>query len=234
MWAAPVGQVSEKASLIDLGLKRDQGIVHVGTMGTEGYLVIGTQQGRIKRTEMASLQNVPDRFWTEVIGLGNGDRVLFAGVCGEKGEVLFYTDSKVLRIETEAVSSQQTPSARGVIGIKLQSGDKLLGGAVVSDPKGYAVVIVTEKGFIKRVPIDEFPIKGRGTMGVLSLNQTKATGPVVAAGAGKMARSTTVDVLARDGKRQRMSLRGIPIENRPNRGKKLVKLAQPSEVVVLE
>jgi hypothetical protein len=71
-------------------------------------------------------------------------------------------------------------------------------------------------------------------MGVMSMNQTRATGPVAAAGAGKVARSTTVDVLAQDGKRQRMSLRGIPIENRPNRGKKLVKVTQPRRVVVLE
>jgi hypothetical protein len=66
------------------------------------------------------------------------------------------------------------------------------------------------------------------------LNVTKTTGPVIAAAVGKPARTTTVDVLAADGKRQRMSLRGIPIEKRPNQGKKLVKLAQANEIVILE
>jgi DNA gyrase subunit A len=155
-------------------------------------------------------------------------------MCGDEGHVLFYTRSKVLRIKSDAVASQQTLSARGVIGIKLQRGDALLGGGIVADPKGYAVFIVSEKGFIKRVPLDAFPFKGRGTMGVMSLNQTRATGAIAAVGAGKVTRSTSVDVLAQDGKRQRMSLRGIPIENRQNRGKKLVKLAQVDRVIVLE
>ena len=71
-------------------------------------------------------------------------------------------------------------------------------------------------------------------MGVLSLNATTATGPVVAAAVGKPARSTTVDVLGADGKRQRVSLRSIPIENRANRGKKVITLDQVAEIVVLE
>jgi DNA gyrase subunit A len=234
VWVAPVGQVPEKAGFGEIGLKRDEEIVYVGRLDSEGYLVLGTEQGKVKRTELAVVGSLPERLWSEIIGVGSDDRVLFAGVCGEDGEVLFFTKSKVLRIKADVVSNQQTPSARGVAGVKLAKDDVLLGGEVVADPKGYMVFIVSEKGYVKRVPIAEFPFKGRGTMGVMSLNQTRATGPVAAAGAGKVARSTTVDVLAQDGKRQRMSLRGIPIENRPNRGKKLVKVAQPRRVVVLE
>jgi DNA gyrase subunit A len=94
--------------------------------------------------------------------------------------------------------------------------------------------VVSGKGFIKRVPVEELPVKGRGTLGVLSLNQTSATGPVAAVGVGKATRSTTVDVLSQDGKRQRLSLRSVPIENRANRGRKAVKLSGASEVVVLD
>jgi DNA gyrase subunit A len=234
IWLAPVGQVPERAKFGEMGLKRDEEIVSVGILRSEGYLVLGTEQGKVKRTDLSVVESMPERLWSEIMGLGSGDRVVFAGICGEDGEVLFFTDSKVLRIKADVVSSQQTPSARGVAGIKLAKDDVLLGGRVVADPKGYMVFVVSAKGYVKRVPIDEFPFKGRGTMGVMSLNQTKTTGPVAAAGAGKVARSTTVDVLAQDGKRQRISLRGIPIENRPNRGKKLVKLAQPRHVVVLE
>ena len=234
IWLAPVGQVPERAKFGEMGLKRDEEIVSVEILRPEGYLVLGTEQGKVKRTDLSVVESMPERLWSEIMGLSGGDRVVFAGVCGEDGEVLFFTNSKVLRIKADVVSNQQTPSARGVAGIKLAKDDVLLGGSVVADPKGYMVFVVSAKGYVKRVPIDEFPFKGRGTMGVMSLNQTKVTGPVAAAGAGRVARSTTVDVLGQDGKRQRMSLRGIPIENRPNRGKKLVKLAQPRHVVVLE
>ncbi len=235
VWAAPVGQVPEKARFSELGLKRDEQIVHCGQLHPDGCLVMGTTQGKVKRTEMPLLvESLPDGTWTELIGLADGDCVAFAGVCGDQGQVLFFTDTKVLRIMADTISCQQTFSARGVIGIKLSKEDVLLGGAVVADPKGRQVFILSEKGYLKRVPIDEFSVKGRGSMGVQSLNATKTTGPIVAAAVGKPARSTTVDVLATDGKRQRMSLRGIPIEKRPNRGKKLVKLAQGNEIVVLE
>jgi DNA gyrase subunit A len=235
LWASPVGQIPEQAKFGELGLKREEHIIHAGVLKADGFLVLGTAQGRVKRTEMATLaDSLLDRLWTEVIGLVKGDRVAFAGVCSEGGSVLFFTNAKVLHIKADAVSNQQTLSARGVAGIKLGKDDVLLGGAVIAEAKGRVVFILSQKGYIKRVPLDAFPFKGRGTMGVLSLNQTRTTGPVVAAAAGRASRSTTVDVLAEDGKRQRMSLRGIPTENRANRGKQLVKLLKAKEIVVLE
>jgi hypothetical protein len=71
-------------------------------------------------------------------------------------------------------------------------------------------------------------------MGVLSLNATTATGAVVAATMGKATRSTTVDLLNRQGARQRLSLRSVPIENRANRGKKAAKLSGANRIVVLD
>ena len=235
VWAGPVGQVPEQASLSNLGLKRDETVVYLGLFKSEGCLVLGTATGKVKRVEMPHLvETLAEGVWTEQIGLAKGDKVSFAGVCDNKGDVLFFTDSKVLRISAETISCQLTPSARGVAGIKLRKEDVLLGGAVVPDPKGRMVFILSQKGYVKRIPIDEFAVKGRGSMGVLSLQATEATGPVVAAAVGKPARATTVDVLLSDGKRQRVSLRSIPIENRSNRGKQVVAQEGAVEIVILE
>ena len=234
LWLTPIGQVPSQATFSGLGLKQGERIVSSGVWSSEGYLVMGTASGRVKRTEMSALADVvPDRAWTEVFGLSGGDRVTFARVCGDKGSVLFFSDSKILHIEAETVTSQQTPSARGVVGVKLAEGDKLLGGDAVDDVKGCMVFVLSEKGYLKRVPLDQIPTKGRGSMGVQSLNITKTTGAVAAVAVAKVSRATTVDVLSEDGKRQRVSMRGIPTENRTNRGKKLVKLAQPREIVLL-
>jgi len=64
---------------------------------------------------------------------------------------------------------------------------------------------------------------------VLLLNQTKATGPVVAATAGPM--TGTVDLISPDEKRQRLD--EVPVTNRANRGEKLVELEEVAEVAVL-
>ena len=235
VWAAPVGQIPGKARFGEFGLRRDERIVYSGLLTPEGCLIVGTAQGKVKRIATPLLvESLPDGVWTEMIGLGEGDRVAFSGVSDDKGQVLFFTNARVLRIAAETINCQQTFSARGVTGIKLRQDDVLLGGAVVADPKGQIVLILSQKGYMKRVSIDEFPVQGRGGMGLLSLKATRTTGPVAAAAVGKPGRSTTVDVLASDGKRQRLSLRGVPTDERASRGKKLVQLAQANEIVIWE
>jgi DNA gyrase subunit A len=117
-----------------------------------------------------------------------------------------------------------------VTGIKVRKGDQMLGGSVIPDPKAkLGVVVVSKNGYVKRVPLDEFSVQGRGGQGVLLLNQTRATGPVITANAGPM--DGAVDLLAADGKRQRLD--EVPVENRANRGNKLVDLDDVAEVWVL-
>ena len=72
-------------------------------------------------------------------------------------------------------------------------------------------------------------MQGRGGQGVLLLNQTAATGPVVAAQAGTM--MGTVDLIASDGRRQRLAK--VPRTNRANRGKRLAELDSVTGVSVL-
>jgi DNA gyrase subunit A len=143
---------------------------------------------------------------------------------------MFFGTSRANRISAGDVNPQATASAKGVAGIKVLKGDKLLGGAVISDPKAkLGVIVVSETGFLKRVPLKEFSVQGRGGQGVMLLNQTKATGQVVAVAVGP--EKGAVDLLAADGKRQRLDK--VPVANRANRGNKLVELTDVAEVVVI-
>ena len=97
--------------------------------------------------------------------------MFFAGVGGDEAQVMFFTSARANRFAAADVNPQATPSARGVAGIKLRKGDRLLGGAVIADPKAkLGVVVVSKTGFIKRVPLDEFSVQGRAGQGVQSLN----------------------------------------------------------------
>jgi DNA gyrase subunit A len=234
-WAAPVGLVPEQEAWSKMGLGRDEHVVHAGVLDGDGYLVMGTAQGKVKRTSLSVLQKeLLDGVWTEVVGLAKGDRVVFAGTCGEKGEVLFFTDSRVLRTAASEISDQKTLTARGVTGVRLAKGDTLVGGAVISDPKRHEVFILSEKGYLKRLSIDQFTLQGRGGKGMQALKIAKSTGPVVAAAAGKALASSKIDVLAEDGKRQRILLKSIPrARSRQSRGKKLVTIGPVSEILLL-
>ena len=234
-WAVPVGQVPEQETWSKMGLAKDERIVHAAVLDGDGYLVMGTVQGKVKRTSLSVLQKeLLDGVWTEVMGLKAGDRVAFAGSCGEKGEVLFFTNSHVLRTAASEISDQKTLSARGVAGIKLGKEDVLVGGAVIGDPRKREVFILSETGYLKRLPIEQFSLQGRGGKGMQSLKITRSTGSVVAGAAGKVLQSTKVDLLAENGKRQRIPLKSIPrARSRQSRGKKLATIGPVCEIVLL-
>jgi DNA gyrase subunit A len=230
-WWGGVGRLTRSASFKELGLGKGEKVVGLGILAKNRYLIAGTRQGQIKRVKAEDVRSGAEASWATIIGLtGTKDAVLFAGVGGAKAQAMFLTSSRALRLATGDINPQATPSARGVAGIKPRKGDQLLGGAVIPDPaKKLGVVVVSQTGFVKRVALDGFPVQGRGGQGVLLLNQTKATGPVIAAGLGPM--GSSVDLLAADGKRQRLA--EVPVENRANRGLKLVELDEIAEALIV-
>jgi len=68
--------------------------------------------------------------------------------------------------------------ARGVRGIKLRSDDKVVDMLVAHDPEGL-VLTACLKGFGKRTPVKDYPIKNRGGQGVINVKTTERNGPVV-------------------------------------------------------
>jgi DNA gyrase subunit A len=82
------------------------------------------------------------------------------------------------------------------------------------------VVIVSENGWLKRLPLSEFPVQGRGGGGVQTLKVTKATGKVAGAAIGS--EKGSVNVMSARGRRYHTATKDIPVSNRPNRGEQLV------------
>ena len=71
--------------------------------------------------------------------------------------------------------------ARGVMGMRLDEGDVVIGIAIVkAGASGAQILTVTEKGYGKRTPIDEYRIQGRGGSGIMTMRITDKNGPVVA------------------------------------------------------
>jgi DNA gyrase subunit A len=229
-WWGGVGRLPRSATFQDLGLDKDEQVAGMGILTGGCYLVLGTRQGQVKRVKVEDIKSSAEASWATAIGLADkDDAVIFAGTGDDKAEAMFWTTLRAIRFASSEVNPQATPSARGVAGIKLRKGDRMLGGAVLPDPKAnLGVIVVSRTGFVKRVPLDEFPVQGRGGQGVLLLNQTKATGPVIAVNLGAM--DGGVDLIAPDGKRQRLD--EVPVENRANRGTKLVEVDEVTEVWV--
>ncbi len=230
-WWAPVGRLPRAAGFGELGLEASKGeqVVGMGVLAQDCCLVLGTRQGQVKRVKATDVRSSAEGSWSTIIGLaGEDDAVLFAGIGGDAAEALFFSGSRAIRFAVGSVNPQATPSARGVAGIKLRPGDELLAGALVPDPGAkVGVVLVHQGGQVKRVPLAQFPVQGRGGQGVV-LSQARGTGPVVAVAVGPL--DGAIDVIGADGKRQRLG--EVPVVDRDKRGAKVVELEKVAEAWV--
>jgi DNA gyrase subunit A len=223
-WRGKVGFIPVDATPKALGLVRGERVIGMGVVKPDQYLLLGSREGRVKRTALADLCLL-DREWGPVIGLGEDDELLLGDVAGEGAEVIFYTrEGQLLRLESSEINPQKTDTASGVIGIALKKGDRVLGGAVVpqavergEDPH---VVVISETGYANRIPLADFSVQGRNTQGVQCLRETKSGGKVGDVAIGRM--GDALDVYLEDGRRFHASdLATISAMTRGSRGRRL-------------
>ena len=229
-WRGKVGFVPQDATPESMGLEKGVRIAAMNVVAPDRYLILGTRSGKVKRTGLEDLCLL-EREWGPVIGLTDGDELLFGGLAGEKADLIFYTqEGQLLRLDGSDVNPQKTDTASGVIGISLKKGDRILGGAVIPKAKSeedfghpeaaWQVVVISETGYGNRVPLTDFSIQGRNTQGMQCLRETKSGGKLgdVAFGVA----GDALDVFLDDGRRYHTSdLSTVASVSRGSRGKRL-------------
>lgn len=180
------------------------------------YIVTVTKEGQVKRTRVDDLHTSWGT-WARLIGLNKGDKVVAAGVDSGNTEIMIFTrQGQAIRFKAD-VNPQQSATARGVGGMKVAKDDEIIAANVFNPDRAGHVVILSEKGWLKRVPLHEWPIQGRNGKGVQSLGITSVTGPVMAA-AVVHKDDNYVDFITEDGRRLRFKYEDLPEENRRRRG----------------
>jgi DNA gyrase subunit A len=226
-WFGPVASVpQEDKSMVKAT------IVYGSVVDESKYLVLGTAMGKVKRTIMQDIAAQPERLWNTVIGLAEGDRVVFAGQAAENDNIVFVKQKKAIQFNVKQVSTQTTPTAMGVVGTKTAKGDQVVGGGIVSGIRRYYAFVVGG-GYVKKIPVKSLPVQGRGGQGVVVTANNR---PVVAAVAGKAEK--WVDVLDARGEprchRQRLAVGAVTTDTkRTRRGKKLDLSGDAKEIVLL-
>jgi DNA gyrase subunit A len=132
------------------------------------YCTMATQKGRIKRVSLAEFASVRPSGLI-AMGLEEGDRLGWVRLTRGKDDVILVTEGgQALRMSEEEVRPMGR-QASGVNGINLRPGDLVTSMEVV-EPDGY-LMIITTLGYGKRSPLDEYPLKGRATGGVTTIDQ---------------------------------------------------------------
>jgi len=166
------------------GVQVESGEVPVATVilqnfNAGGYLAFSTKKGVIKKTALEQFEKVRSS-GIIAITLDKGDELAqVIPTSGEDDIVLATRQGRICRFH-EKEARPMGRSAGGVIGIRLARQGDLVVAAAVVEP-GADLLVLTETGFGKRVPVGAFSRKHRGTQGVRLIPlEGRKTGPVVA------------------------------------------------------
>ena len=121
-------------------------------------------------------------------------------------------------------------TGRGVRGIRLKEGDFVAGACVVKP--GTAILTATDKGYGKRTKLDEYPVQGRGGMGVITIKCNEKIGLVV--GVEQVVETDEILVITSDGNIVRMRVDEISVIGRNTQGVRVVSLKNDNRVVCIE
>jgi len=114
----------------------------------------------------------------------------------------------------------------GVQGMKLRAGDEVIAVEIARDDQD--LLVVTENGFGKRTRVEEYPAKGRGTMGVLTVRYTEARGRL--AGAMIVKDGYDLMLISQDGTVIRQAADGISRMGRATQGVRVMNLREGDRV----
>jgi DNA gyrase subunit A len=192
------------------------------------YLVLATKSGLVKKSRLAAFDS-PRSGGIIAINLREDDEVIGASLISASDDLLLVSKgAQAIRFHADDESLR--PMGRdtsGVIGMKFRDGDELLAMLVARD--GEDVLIATGNGYAKRTPAAEYPVKGRGGLGVVTAKIVEARGALV--GALMVRPEDEVFAITSGGGVIRTSAAEVKQSGRQTMGVRLMNLAAGDSVV---
>ncbi|MET3915119.1 DNA gyrase subunit A [Variovorax sp. OAS795] len=143
------------------------------------YVFMATSMGTVKKTTLDEFNN-PRKGGIIAVNLDEGDYLIGAALTDGKHDVMLFSDGgKAVRFDEEDVRPLGR-NARGVRGMSLDPGQGVIAMLVAEDEQ-QSVLTATENGYGKRTSITEYTRHGRGTKGMIAIQQSERNGKVVAA-----------------------------------------------------
>jgi DNA gyrase subunit A len=195
-------------------------------------IVLCTTQGIIKKTSLDDFSR-PRQTGVNAITIVEGDQLLEAKLTDGNSEILMAVKSgRAIRFG-EAKVRPTGRGAIGVAGIEVEdTADEVIGLICVNkEDKTRTVLVVSEKGYGKRTPIDEYRITNRGGKGVKTINVTEKTGKLV--GILDVTESEDLMITCKSGVTIRMPVKGISEQGRATQGVKLIRLDENDEIAAI-
>ena len=192
---------------------------------SDGKLVFSTRKGIIKKTKLSLYRNIRSS-GIRAINLKEGDELVKVKLL-EGGEKIVISSAKgnACVFNEEDVRSMGRTAA-GVIGMRLRKGDEVVDMEVA---KGDDILTVTENGYGKRTPLEQYRITRRGAKGVRTIITNERNGKVVAI--MEVSDGDEVVLSSKNGMMVRIPVDGVRRQGRNTMGVKLMNLNKGDKIV---
>ena len=143
---------------------------------TEGYIMLATKNGLIKKTALTEFANIR-KVGKIAINIVDGDELISVQLTNGQDEIIVAShEGKCIRFSEQDVRAMGRDT-QGVKSMTLNKGDYVVDMSVIKD--GYEVITMTENGYGKRSGIEDYRLQSRGGKGVKAGNFTAKTGKLV-------------------------------------------------------
>ena len=191
------------------------------------YLFMATRGGMVKKTPVKEYENVRKNGLQAIVLKENDELIEVKATDNTKDIFLVTKKGQCIRFHETDVRVTGRVSM-GVIGMKLNDGDEVVG--MQMDTQGEKLLIVSENGMGKRTPIEEFTAQNRGGKGVLCYKITEKTGDIV--GAKLVHDDHDIMMITNEGVVIRISVEDISVIGRNTSGVKLMNIDPDSNIRV--
>ena len=143
-------------------------------------IIFATKNGNIRRNQLSDFTNIRQN-GKIAMKLNEKDELVSVIPCGEKDNILLATRlGKAIRFDVHDVRVFVGRGSSGVRGIRLKSNDFVVSMSLIPNEEKRFVLSVTENGFGKRTPVEDYRMTNRGGQGVANIECSTRNGPVVA------------------------------------------------------
>jgi len=194
------------------------------------FIFMATSMGTVKKTSLEDFSR-PKKTGIIAVDLDDGDYLIGAALTDGKHDVMLFADSgKAVRFDENDVRSMGR-NARGVRGMMLEKEQRIIA-MLVADSEEQQVLCATENGYGKRTPIVEYTRHGRGTKGMIAIQQSARNGKVVAATLVK--KEDEIMLITTGGVLIRTTVKSIRESGRSTQGVTLINLGEGEKLSGIE
>ncbi|MFV8835218.1 DNA gyrase subunit A [Aquisalimonas sp.] len=208
--------------------ERINAVLPVQAFTEDQFIFMATRSGTVKKTPLTHFSR-PRSNGIIALDLRGDDYLVNVGITdGERDIMLLSSAGKAIRFSEGEVRAMGRTAA-GVRGMRLEEGQHVIALLILGEGD---ILTATENGYGKRTPLDDYPLRGRGGMGVISIRTGDRNGDVI--GATQVVDGDQIMLITRRGTLVRTAVDEISVLSRNTQGVKLISLDADESLMGLE